>query len=122
MPIVVSVLVAVRSLVRSRAVLPLEILALTHQLQVLKRSHRPRVRLTAADRLLWVWFSRIWTNWRTALVVVNPDTVVAWHRRGFCLFWTWKSRPARAAPPSAGRVVATPEVNGLHHRYDRAVA
>jgi hypothetical protein len=74
MPIVVSVLVAVRSLVRSRAVLHLEILALTHQLQVLKRSHRPRVRLTAADRLLWVWFSRIWTKWRTALVVVNPDT------------------------------------------------
>ena len=55
MPIVVSVLVAARSLVRSRAALHLEILALRHQLQVLERSHRSRVRLTTADRLLWVW-------------------------------------------------------------------
>ena len=65
MPIVVSVLLSLRSLVRSRAALHLEILALRHQLQVLERSRRPRLRLTAADRLLWVWFSRIWTEWRT---------------------------------------------------------
>src|SRR5882672_6869053 len=92
MPIVVSVLAAVRSLVRSRGVLHLEILALRHQLQVLERSARPRVRLTAADRLLWVWVSRTWLDWRAALVLVKPETVVAWHRRGFRLFWTWKSR------------------------------
>jgi hypothetical protein len=59
MPIVVSVLLSLRSLVRSRAALHLEILALRHQLQVLERSRRPRLRLTAADRLLWVWFSRV---------------------------------------------------------------
>jgi hypothetical protein len=87
MPIVVSVLLSLRSLVRSRAALHLEILALRHQLQVLERSRRPRLRLTVADRLLWVWFSRIWTEWRPALVLVQPDTVVAWHRRGFRLFW-----------------------------------
>ena len=65
-------------------------LALRHQLLVLERSRRPR--LTVADRLLWVWFSRVWTRWRATLVVVQPETVVGWHRRGFRLFWTWKSR------------------------------
>jgi transposase InsO family protein len=38
-----------------------------------------------------VWFSHVWTEWRAALVLVQPDTVVGWHRRGFRLFWTWKS-------------------------------
>jgi transposase InsO family protein len=98
MPIVVSVFLSLRSLVRSRAALHLEILALRHQLQILDRSRRPRLRLTAADRLLWVWFSRIWTQWRPALVLVQPDTVVAWHRRGFRLFWTWKSRHRTGRP------------------------
>ena len=98
MPIVVSVLLSLRSLVRSRAALHLEILALRHQLHILERSRRPRLRLTAADRLLWVWFSRIWTQWRPALVLVQPDTVVAWHRRGFRLFWTWKSRHRTGRP------------------------
>jgi hypothetical protein len=54
MPILVSVLVSLRSLVRSPAVLHLEILALRHQLQVLKRSRRRRLPLTEADRVLWV--------------------------------------------------------------------
>src|SRR5947207_912547 len=44
-----------------------------------------------ADRLLWVWLSRVWTQWRSAVVIVRPETVIAWHRRGFRLFWTWKS-------------------------------
>jgi len=86
--VVASVRLALGSLVRSRAALHLEILALRHQLRVVERSRRSRVRLTRADRVLWVWFFRIWTDWRTALVLVRPETVVAWHR----LFWTWKSR------------------------------
>ena len=105
MPILVSVLVSLRSLVRSPAVLHLEILALRHQLQVLKRSRRRRLPLTAADRVLWVWFSRIWTEWRPALILVQPATVVAWHRRGFRLFWTWKSRH-RTGRPSVPRDVS----------------
>jgi putative transposase len=36
--------------------------------------------------------SRLWTGWRAALVIVKPETVIAWHRRGFRLWWTWKSR------------------------------
>jgi hypothetical protein len=46
---------------------------------------------TLADRLLWVWLVRVWHDWQTALVMVKPETVIAWHRRGFRLFWTWKS-------------------------------
>jgi putative transposase len=71
--------------VRSRAALQLEVLALRHQLQVLQRTRPRRVRLAKADRWLWVWLSRSWTGWRTALVIVKPETVIAWHRRGFRL-------------------------------------
>jgi len=106
MSLVVSVLLAVRSLVRSRATLHLEILALRQQLQVVERSHGRRVRLTRADRLLWLWFSRIWTEWRTALVLVKPYTVVAWHRRSFRPWRTWKSRPRAGRPTVAADVRA----------------
>ena len=98
MPIVVSLLLSLCSLVRSRTALHLEILALRHQLQVVERSRRPRLRLTATDRLLWVWLSRFWREWRPALVLVQPTTVVAWHRRGFRLFWTRKSRHGTGRP------------------------
>src|SRR5262249_31112736 len=69
-------------MVRSRTALQLEVLALRHQLGVLQRSVK-RPRLTTADRLFWIWLSRIWPAWRSALVIVKPDTVVAWHRTGF---------------------------------------
>src|SRR5262249_1069774 len=49
--------------------------------------------------LLWVWLSRVWTGWRAALIIVRPETVLAWHRRGFRLFWTWKSRRRQGRPP-----------------------
>src|SRR5262245_18804171 len=44
------------------------------------------------ERWLWVRLSRLWTGWRTALVIVKAETVIASHRRGFQLWWTWKSR------------------------------
>src|ERR1700694_5910022 len=80
------------SIFRSRAALQLENLALRHQIGVLQRSVRKRPKLTPGDRLLWVWLSRIWRDWRSALAVVKPETVLAWHRAGFRLFWTWKVR------------------------------
>ena len=90
--VVVSLLHSLRFLVRSRASLHLDIVALRHQLTVVNRSRDQRLRLTSADRMLWAWLSRAWPNWRSALHIVRPETVVAWHRRGFLLFWTWKSR------------------------------
>src|SRR5438477_7092795 len=78
------------SMFRSRAALELEHMALRHQIGVLKRSARKRPKLTAADRLLWVFLSRVWGDWRSALGIVKPATAIAWHRQGFRLFWTWK--------------------------------
>jgi len=75
----------------------IEILALRHQLAVLQRQKK-RVSLRAADRLLWVLLSRIWKQWRSALVVVKPETVIAWHRKGFRLYWRWKSRAGKCCP------------------------
>ena len=82
----------------SRASLHVDILALRHQLTVVNRSRRRRVRLTSADRMLWAGLARVWRGWRSALHIVRPDTVVAWHRRGFRLFWTWKSRRRTGRP------------------------
>jgi putative transposase len=90
--VLVSVLLTVRSCLRSRAVLQLEVLALRHQLQVLNRSRPRRLRLVPADRWLWTWLSRAWPAWRTALVIVRPETVLAWHRQDCRWFWTRKSR------------------------------
>jgi transposase InsO family protein len=89
---------------RSRASLQLEILALRHQLGVLQRSVK-RPKLTPADRFLWAWLSEIWAGWRSALVIVQPATVVAWHRKGFRLFWTWKVRHGQPGRPAVQKDV-----------------
>src|SRR5205809_4776258 len=100
MSVVLSFILTLRTWARSSAALQLEVLALRDQLQVLQRARRPwRLRLAKADRWLWTLLSRIWTGWRTALVIVKPETVIAWHRRGFRLYWTWKSRNIRPGRP-----------------------
>jgi len=42
--------------------------------------------------MFWVMLSRVWQNWRAALLLVQPATVVRWHRQGFRYYWRWKSR------------------------------
>ena len=79
MAVLMSLVKTLRDCARSRAVLQLEVLALRHQLRVLQRSHPHRLQLTRVDRLLWVWLSRAWNQWRTALVIVKPETVIAWY-------------------------------------------
>jgi putative transposase len=96
--VVFALLHTLRTSLRTRTALEAEILALRHQLQVLQRSRRRQLRLTRADRVLWVWLSRIWSGWRTTIVFVKPATVIAWHRKGFRLFWTWKSRRRMGRP------------------------
>src|SRR6266481_8951095 len=86
---------------KSQATLHLENLALRHQLGVLRRSVK-RPELTSADRLLWAWLYEVWNDWRSCLVIVKPETVIAWHRKGFRLLWTWKvchGQPGRPAVP-----------------------
>jgi hypothetical protein len=76
----------------------MEVLALRHQLNVLQRSVK-RPRFTAADRFLWASLASVWRDWRAALVIVKPETVIGWHRHGFRLFWTWKVRRAQRGRP-----------------------
>ena len=76
------------SMLHSPVALELENLALRHPVAVLQRSARKRPKLTPKDCLLWGWLSRLWSDWRSALVIVKPETVVAWHRTGLRRFWT----------------------------------
>ncbi|HVH86171.1 MAG TPA: integrase core domain-containing protein [Terriglobales bacterium] len=98
-----ALLITLRSVLRSRLDLQLEILVLHHQIGVLQRSAKKRPRLTSTDRLLWVSLSRIWRHWRSTLVLVKPETVLAWHRKGFRLFWTWKVRHGQPGRPTVSR-------------------
>ena len=98
-----TLLGTIRSCFQTRAALQLEILALRHQINVLRRLQRGRIRLTEVDRLLWAWLLNLWSGWRSALIIVRPETVLAWHRRGFRLYWTWKSRRSRTGRPEVAR-------------------
>src|SRR5258705_6681246 len=97
----ITILAALVSLlsfrVRSRTHLELELIALRHQVRVLRRQHPGRLRLFSTDRLLWVWLYRVWPQILTAMVLVKPATVVQWHRKGFRLYLRWRSR--RPGPP-----------------------
>jgi hypothetical protein len=74
------------SFFRSRAALQVEILALRHQIGVLRRSAKKRPTLTVADRLFWAWLCGIWAGWRSALVIVKPETVIACTAEDFACF------------------------------------
>ena len=100
-----TLLVTLSSIFRSRAALELENLALRHQIGVLQRSARKRPRLTPVDRFLWVWLSCIWSDWRAVLAIVQPETVMAWHRKSFRLFWIWKIRRGQPGRPTVPREV-----------------
>jgi len=52
--------------------------------------------LNGIDRCLWVWLSRLWSGWRSALIMVKPETVIGWHHQGFRWYWTWKVRHGRS--------------------------
>jgi hypothetical protein len=76
----------------SRVELELEVIALRHQLAVLRRQGPGRPRLFSIDRFLWVWLYRVWPRCLEVMVLVKPATVVQWHRQGFRLYWRWRSR------------------------------
>src|SRR5215469_2751432 len=94
-----------RSILRSRVDLQLENLALRHQIGVLQRSAKKRPKISTIDRIFWVALSCLWRDWCSTLVLVKPETVVAWHRRGFRWFWTWKVRQGQAGRPVVSREV-----------------
>jgi len=98
-----SVFAAFCSFFRTRTALQLEILALRQQINVLRRSQRGRVHLRTVDRLFWTWLMHLWSGWRSALAVVKPETVIAWHRKGFRLYWTWKTRHRQPGRPGLAK-------------------
>lgn len=102
--VLVAFSVLISGLLCSRLSLQLEVAALRHQLAVCRRRGK-RPRLRGSDRALWVLLSRLWTGWRSALVLVQPATVMKWQRRRFRAHWrkiTNSPKPGR--PPVAEEV------------------
>lgn len=91
-----------RLLPRDRRDLVIENLALRHQLAVYRRSQR-RPDLATRDRQFWSTLARGWSEWRGAISLVQPDTVVRWHRTAWRRHWTWKSRHRRPGRPRVTR-------------------
>ena len=79
---------------RPAPTLAAEILFLRKQLALYEERHITPRRATNAARLVMVWLSH-WFDWRPALRIVKPETLTRWHRQGFCLLWTWRSRTRR---------------------------
>src|ERR1700694_29477 len=94
-----QLLLAIRSRCTRRARLEAENLLLRQQLVVLRRKSPTRVRLWNIDRLLLVWLYRLYPALLDAIIIVQPETVIRWHRRGFCAYWRWKSRHVGGRPP-----------------------
>jgi len=84
--------------VRSQGSLVAENLFLRKQLAFYQEREVGPRRLTDAGRLTLVFWSR-WFNWKDALIIVKPETLIGWHRKGFRLFWRWKSKPGRPRLP-----------------------
>ena len=96
-----------RGVLRNRTELAAENLALRQQLAIFQqKSKTPRLR--RRDRIFWAILSRIWTGWRSALLLVHPDTVVRWHRQGFTLFCRWKSRTGKGGRPTIKAGIPNP--------------
>jgi hypothetical protein len=99
---------------RNSAELEVELLVARQQLAIYRRSAlRPRLRIR--DRLFWCWLSRLWSGWKRALVIVKPETVVAWRRRKFREFWT-----KLCSKRGPGRPPVAKEIQGLIRQMSSA--
>ena len=107
-----ALLATARSSLKPQRELALENLALRQQLAIVQRKTK-RPKLTKADRAFWVALSRLWPDWQNALLVVKPQTVIGWHRKGFRLYWSWKSRNR------GGRPLIDAEIRTLIRRMAR---
>jgi putative transposase len=109
-----ALFLALTGCVRSRRDLVLENLALRQQLAVFAaRQSLPR--LAARDRVFWIILRRLWSDWRSVLLIVRPETVIRWHRAGFKIYWKWISR----RPMQSGRI---PTPKALRELIFRMVA
>jgi len=88
----------VADLFKSRRRLEAENLLLRHQLTIALWRAPPRLRLLGSDRALLTWMTRLWPSLLDAVQVVQPETILRWHRAGFKMFWRWKSRHRAGRP------------------------
>lgn len=102
--LLLTCLQSLRSALHSRRDLMLENLALRQQLATFRAMRRPV--LDRSDRAFWVLLHRTWSGWADALAIVEPDTVVRWHRAGFRAFWFKLSRADRGRPRTVRRIAA----------------
>src|SRR6266436_2606760 len=118
---------------KTQARLEAEIVLLRHQLSVLRQRVPSRPKLVA-DRLLFVWLFRLFPSVLNAVTIVQPETVIRWHRTGFRLYWRWKScsRGGRPKIPGeirrliremslANRLWGAPRIHGVYRILDSAV-
>jgi transposase InsO family protein len=87
-----------RLCLRPPTALAAETLFLRKQLALYQERSVKPARTTDATRITLTWLTR-WFDWRQALVIVQPQTLIRWHRQGFRLFWRWKSAPGRPPIP-----------------------
>ena len=92
----------VADLFKSHSRLEAENLVLRHQLNLALRQKPFRIRLRVTDRALLVWMVRLWPNLLDAVQLVQPETILRWHRAGFRMYWRWTSRH-RAGRPKIDR-------------------
>ena len=103
MGVVSAIVFFFRAVLGDRAAIATENLALRQRLCVPQRSvARPRFR--RRDRIFWVWLSRLWSGWRSCLMLVKPETVIRWYREGFRLYWRWKSRKKPGRPKTKAEI------------------
>jgi transposase InsO family protein len=83
---------------KARAELEAEIIMLRHQLSVLRRRGPSKPKLVVTDRLLLVWLYRLFPSVLNAVTIIQPETILRWHRAGFRIYWRWKSRSLGGRP------------------------
>ncbi len=98
------VLLQILACLKSRAELGAENLMLRHQVDILLRSSPKPVRTTSVDRLRFVWLYRLWPMSIQAVMIVQPKTLIRWHRVGFRWYWRWKSRPRGGRPKVSAEI------------------
>jgi len=104
MGILQATLLFLRAFLLDHAAAAVENLALRQQVAAFRHSVK-RPKLRPRDRVFWVLLSKCWPEWRSALAIVQPETVIKWHRKGFKLFWRWKSRRGKPGRPTVERAV-----------------
>ena len=88
----------INALAADRSRLALENVALRQQVAVLQRSVK-RAKIHDSDRVFWILIRRMLKNWRETLLIVRPETVIKWHRKGWRYYWRRKSQ--RGTPATA---------------------